>query len=256
MAAPSFVQAGTGQVSTTTAVNASVNTTVGNVIICAIMQDGTSAGEPFDSVDASVEDLAGTNNTLTKIGAFDVGNPAAAKLHIYIGRSIASPATCRATANSVGGDDCYIRVFDFSNVSTGTTLATVIENSTAGSTTNGAGTSTTVSDSAVTTIGTDRLAVNFGGINDDATGIAVFTGMTGGTWTDFQSFESSTGTDGTVFFEDCVLTSAGTIDGGSDTITSDGWGVVGFALIGTTAASTETFEDRYYLQAVNRSSIY
>lgn len=138
----------------------------------------------------------------------------------------------------MGGDDVYYRFYEFQDVSAGTTLATVIENGTAGTTAAERATSTTCNDVGVTTLGADRLACNFGALSDDAMGIAVFAGMTGGTWGDFQSFETATGTDATIFAEFATMASAGTIDGGSDTITSIGWAVIGFALIGTTVAAT------------------
>jgi hypothetical protein len=119
-------------------------------------------------------------------------------------------------------------------------------------------TSATAADAIVTTLGVDRLAVNFGGITDDASGIALFAGMSGGTWAHFQSYETSTGTDGTIFFEDAAMAAAGTIDGGTDTIASLPWGTAGFALIGTTPAGPEPLARpiNTEMQAVNRSNVY
>lgn len=130
----------------------------------------------------------------------------------------------------------------FADVSAGTTLATVIENGTAGTANNGAGTGTSMSDTAVTTLGTDRLACNWIAVNDDVLGASyVFSGESGGTWTDRPLYNESTGTDGALALSEATMASAGTIDGATATITSAAWGVVGFALIGTTVATQESW---------------
>jgi hypothetical protein len=205
---------------------------IGDLAIVHVLQDGTNASPPtIASVAAGIEDLAGTNQALTSIGAFDVGSAVAAKQHLWIGRWYSASAV-NINVGIGGGDDIYARGYRFRGVNLlGTTLSDVIENASAGATSNGANTGTTVSDTAVQTLGADRLALNFVGINDDATGIAAFAGASGGTWAMPASFESSTGTDGTIALMTAGMASAGTIDGGSDTITSDAWGVVGFALI-------------------------
>jgi hypothetical protein len=215
----------------------------GDIIILQILQDGTTAGAVALTGAAGVEDLAGTDNAWTQIsgpltgGAWAVGSATSGHQYLYIGRALTTtPASLTASGTNSTSEDLYARMYEFQNCSTGTTLATVIENATAGTATNGVGTSTTCSDTAVQTLAVDRLACNFGALSDDLMGIAVFTGMTGGTWGNFQVYEEASGTDGTVFAEFATMATAGTIDGGSDTITSIGWGVIGFALIGTTVA--------------------
>jgi hypothetical protein len=265
MAAPTFVQASAGNISQTTGTSAflTAGTAVtGNALLLQVVQDGTSAGEPVSIPGSSrIENLAGTDDAITKIGVFDIGSAVAALQHIYIGRVYTGAGVVSATitANNVGGDDCYARLYEFTNMNTGTALTDVIENSSAGNATNGAGTSVTVADTAVTTLGADRLALNCVGINDDLTGFAAFTGMTGGTWAlSTAIFESATGTDATVALVEAAMASAGTINGGTDTITSDAWGVVGFALIGTTPAGPTPLARplNTELQAVSRSSVY
>lgn len=227
---------GTGATSVTASFDEIVSA---RIVIVQVTQDGTAADAAISSVHANIANLAGTASAMTSIGTFPIGNPAAAKQLLWIGRTTATvPITASVCSlTSSGGDDLYVEIVTFQNVSTGTTLATVIENGSAGSTASESGTGTTVNDVGVTTLGVDRLACNFVGINDDATGIAAFAGASGGTWSLRSQFESSTGTDGTVVLMDAAMASAGTINGGSDAITSDGWGVVGFALIGTTAAA-------------------
>lgn len=214
----------------------------GNVLVVSFLQDGTTNGAITSVVGTNIENLAGTDNAWTQVtgpngdGSWPVGNPAAARQFIYIGRALSTSQPTISGANSTS-EDLYIQANEFNDVSTGTTLATVIENSTAGNAVNGTGTSTTVSDTGVTTLGTDRLALNLIAINDDASGLAAFAGASGGTWSQLSLYEDASGTDGTVSVQAADMTSAGTIDGGSDTITSLAWGVVGFALIGTTPAA-------------------
>ena len=238
MAAPTFVQAATGATDAggTWSYGASANSTaVGNLFVAQILQDGTTNGAITGVVGITIEDLTGTDDLWTQViggnadGSFPVGSAAAGRQFLWLGRSINLGTPIILGENSTS-EDLYMRMYEFTNVSTGTTIATVLENGTAGATPNGAATSATVADTGVTTLGVDRLAVNFGAITDDASGIALFAGATGGTWAHFQSYESASGTDGTVFFEDAAMASAGTINGGTDTIVSLPWGVVGFAL--------------------------
>jgi hypothetical protein len=260
VAAPAWLRASAGAVITTTSGNSGslASVTVGNVILLQILRDGDTSGASVVDTNSTIENLAGTDDTMTEITQVNgepVGNPQAARQQLWLGRALAT--SVNADIGNAGGDDLYIVLHEFSNVNTGTTIASVFENVTAGVLANGAGTSTTVADTGVTTLGVDRLALNCVGINDDATGIASFTGETGGDWTMVKSFESSTGTDGTASLMTAAMAAAGTINGGTATITSDGWGVVGFALIGTTVATTSVpHEPIRALQAVNRGSVW
>ena len=232
MAAPAYAGRGIGETdaaSPVTTISGRV-ATVGNVVILQILQDGPTAGLTLDFVD-DVEDLAGTANTMTSIGAFPVGSPTAALQHLWIGRATAA-AIAGADVSGYASEDIYVLFWEFSDVNTGTTLADVIENGTAGNATNGAGTSDTILDTAVTTLGADRLALNFVAVNDD-NALDAFTGMTGGTWGEpGVEYADAAGTDGAIGLQTAAMASAGTIDGGTLTMAaSDAWGVVGFALI-------------------------
>jgi len=251
MAAPSFLEAGTGQTDAggAWALTTGLSVADGNVIIFQLLQDGTTNGAVvMDGVNPALANLAGTTSALTLIpgpnadSSWPIGSAATGRQFLWIGRAAGGSTNAGISGTNSTSEDLYLRCYEFTNVSTGTTLATVIENGTAGNANNGAATSTTCSDTAVTTLGADRLACNFVGLSDDLMGLAVFTGMTGGTWGNFQIYEEASGTDATVAAEFATMATAGTIDGGSDTITSIGWGVVGFALIGTTVAGpTEYF---------------
>lgn len=252
MAMPSTINEGNGVITATTGTTTALpGQTVGNVIILSVLQDGTGANMTLTDTNSSAEALDGTDNTLTAFpgNPYTVGNPAAAKLFLWIGRFLTTSFS--ADLASSGGDDLYYEMVSFQDVNTGATFASVIENGSAGTVNSAANTGTTISDVGVTTLGSDRLALNVFGINDDLTGlsaISAFTGETGGDWLSGTGFfESSTGTDGTVWWSRAQMASAGTVDGGSITITSDGWGGVGFALIGTTADAAATSDPTAWL---------
>jgi hypothetical protein len=219
-------------------------------MVLHVLHDGNSASNAVSVTSVTnIEDLAGTDNVMTFINDLNTaltnvgaGGTPPAYHSVWLGRALNTTAPVVTGANS-GADDIYIRMYEFADVSTGTTLASVIENnqgtgSFAGKWGWAAETSTTVADVVVETLGPDRLALNFVAINDDAMGLNAFTGESGGTWALATSiYETATGTDGTLGLMSASMPSAATINGGSDTITSAGWGVIGFALIGTTAAT-------------------
>jgi rhodanese-related sulfurtransferase len=215
--------------------------TEGNVVIRQVVQDGTTSGAVAltGTEDGfGVSNLAGTANKWTSIGQFVLGGVIQ---HFWIGRhSDHAGGTVGANGSNSGTDDIYVRIYEFTNVSTGTTLATVIENGTAGGTASTSGTSGTIADAGVTTLGVDRLALNFVGGNDD-NALDAFTGMSGGTWVEaVAEYADATGTDAVAGLQTAAMAAAGTIDGGTDAWAdaTDSWGVVGFALIGTTVVAT------------------
>jgi hypothetical protein len=398
VAAPTFVQASTGATDATGAFTFTgvATGTIGDLVVIHILVDGTGAIAWGTLSAANINALDGTANTWTLVGTFNIGSATNAQQRIYMGRRTSASAapTFVASANT-SGDDVYGRMYEFTNVSTGTTLATVIENgvglswltldasgqpiqgaggvqeqqaqsftSPSGATTltnvalyvvkNGtptdnliieiqtdsagvpsgsvvgtvatipgasvpvggftymacsislsssttywivlrrdgardttnryvvnrsvdnftgsskpldsgvwgagstsdwnlllayssdqgqtahAGTSATINDAAVATLGPDRLALNFVGINDD-NAVAAFTGMIGGTWAEATAeYADAGGTDACIQLQTAAMAAAGVIDGGStsNVDATDGWGSIGFALIGTTVASS------------------
>ena len=262
MAAPNLVSGGIGVTDAGGAWTYTCGNPVaaGRVVVVQILQDGTTTGALTSIVGTNIENLAGTDNVWTVVAVDQpCGDPTAALQHVYIGRTINTSAPTISGGNSTS-EDLYITDGGFNNVNTGTTLAAVIENGSAGATANEVGTGTTVTDTAVQTLGPDRLAVNLTGGNDDPTDFALaFTGESGGNWETANSFGSSSGTDGSVNFQVATIASAGTINGGSRTVgASFSWGTIGFALIGTTpdAAPPVTRDPWPWLQAVNRSNVY
>jgi hypothetical protein len=239
MALPTYVTVSTGATDATGAWTCTGSATVaGRVIILQVLQDGTGTSPAFTSA-TNIEDLAGTDNAWTYIGEFPVGAGGAetGSQHLWIGRALGTSAPTFTGANA-GGDDLYFRMYQFSGVKSGTTFAAIAENTTAGATVTSQGTSATMSDAAVVTTAANRLALNFCAVTDDNPQ-ALFTGMTGGTWDEVAEYADAGGTDGSIGMQWASMAAAGTIDGGTASITdSDGWGVVGFALIGDPPTST------------------
>lgn len=101
--------------------------------------------------------------------------------------------------------------------------------------------STTVSDAGVTTSGADRLAVNFISLGNSLA-MASFTGETGGDWTEaVAEARTTTANNGTLQLQTAGMASAGTVDGGSQTISgSTGWGIHGFAILPVSSGGSTT----------------
>jgi hypothetical protein len=232
MAAPVWVKSSAGVVDTTGAFTASlVGVAVGNLIVFQVNADGDTDfnAVTFTDTNNTIEDLAGTDNTMTAIAAQAIGSSVSSHW-LWLGRALATTVSIDA---STAGEDVYCQIHEFSGVHTGTLITDVIENVTAGSFVNGTGTTTPVADTGVTTLGADRLACNFYATNDDVQStFASFMGETGGDWILRTSFGSATGTDAAVALQTATIAAAGTINGGSDAITSGvSWGNIGFALI-------------------------
>lgn len=238
MAIPAFVQAGAGITITGASGTAQITSgvTVGNVILLQILVDSGGTNPTLTTV-TGIADIAGTPSAMTTGTASAVGNPIAGEQRPYFGRATATSVSVLITA----GDtlDLYARLYEFSGVASGTALTDIIENGVAADgMALGAATSTTIADVAVTTNGADRLAVNMIAVNDD-NALAAFSGQTGGTWVEpVAEYLDSTGTDGCIGIQTANMASAGTIDGGTITMASDGWGVIGFALKPAAAAGS------------------
>jgi hypothetical protein len=232
MALPVFVEAGTGQLwQSGGAVAMTITADVGNVIIIHVLEDGTGAGPSFSSI-TNLAALDGTASSFTGIATENVGTGPEARNTVQIARATGTAVSISMTQTS--GNDLYGRLYEFSGVNTGATLADVIENASAGAFVNGVGLSTTIADTGVTTLGADRLAINLIAVNDDnqaSFDTEAFTGQTGGTWVSGGSYGSATGTDGAIGLQIADMSSAGTINGGTLTMASDPWGVIGFALL-------------------------
>jgi hypothetical protein len=256
MTVPSLVNAGTGATDAGGAwtYTCQASAAAGGLFIVQVLQDGATTNAITVTSGTNIEDLAGTDNVwsaFTAAAGEAVGSPRAGGQYMWMGRALSTSAPTVTGGNSTA-EDIYIRSYQFADVTSGTLISDITEG-----VATSVGTSATVSDAGVTTLGSDRLAVNFGAITDDASGIALFAGATGGTWAHFQLYETATGTDGSLFYEDADMAAAGTINGGTDTITSLPWGVLGFALIGTASAPAPLPRPiNTEMQAVNRSNVY
>jgi hypothetical protein len=241
MAAPAFVQAGSGVAITTgTGTCTIAGCTAGNLIIMQVYEDGVADDLGRSNI-VNVEMLDGTDGDMNNLLTFgQVGGPKTGALFIYMGRVIANGTCSQDFTVGASSDDLFARAYEFSGESAGTTVATVCENG--GSTWGGsADTGTSVGAQSVVTNGPDRLALTFVFIDDDQA-IGSFTGETGGDWTEVVAeFASATGTQACLQLQSAAMPSAGTISGGSATIgVSSGWGSIGTALIGMGSDPTAT----------------
>ncbi|MCK9371057.1 hypothetical protein M0R04_14190, partial [Candidatus Dojkabacteria bacterium] len=205
----------------------------GNIIILQVFQDGTTNGAVTQTSATNITALDGTANTWTAITEQTVGASDEGRHYLWIGRSTGTSAPTFTGGNSTS-EDVWTRMYEFTGCdANATTLAGILENATAGTVANGSATDTSVTDTSVQTLGDGRLALNFIAVNaSQAAELTAMTGETGGDWTyPVAAFGSTTGTDGTIALVTAAMASAGTINGGSDAITSRAWGVIGFALI-------------------------
>lgn len=226
MAAPSFVQANAGAASTTgNIIPNGLSGTAGNILILHVVVDGAANTYPGTWTGSNFEALDGTDGQLTLIGTYNIGGTSASH-RLYIGRFLGGLAQPQMVSSS-GTTDVFVRMYEFTGVNTGTTLAAVLEQE--GSVN---GTSNTIAGVDITTGGADRLCLQFVAVNDD-NALDAFTGNSGGTWAEaVAEYADAAGTDAALGLQIATLASAGTITGGTDTMSaSDGWGVVGFALL-------------------------
>lgn len=205
-----------------------------NLIIVQLLQDGTTAGAVTVTGATNITSITGGANAWTALKTEQaVGSASAALQSVYAGRSTGTSAPTISGGNSTS-EDVATRSYQFWNVNTGATVNSIIENSTAGTATNGAGTSTSVADTAVVTTSTNRLACNFIAVGsaNRASELTAMSGASGGTWAyAVAAYGTAAGLGATLALTTATLASSGTIDGATDAITSSAWGVIGFALI-------------------------
>ena len=131
MTAPSYVVASTGSTDTTGAWThtSAAPGAAGRLLLVQVMQDGTTTGASMPTITSvtNAEDLAGTDSVLTYLGAWPMGSTTAAYQHLWMGRSLSTSAMV-ITGGNTGGDDVYVRVYEFLDVNTGTGISDVIEN--------------------------------------------------------------------------------------------------------------------------------
>ena len=268
MAIPSFVAASAGATDAggTWSYTGTGAGAAGRLMLVQVEQCGaTSSGAITVTSVTNIEDLSGTDNLMTELDAtgYPTGSVGAAAgyQYVFLGRSLNTTAPV-ITGGGSTSDDIYVRMYEFQNASTGTTLATVVENVSAGGVVNGAGAVAAVTDSSVTTRGPNRLALNLICADNDNT-IGALTGQTGGTWAELVAeYSSSTGTDGMLSLQGADMVAPGTIDGGSVSMggTPNGnanWGNIGFALIGSGELVSGIVAPGFAsLDAVQRKSVW
>lgn len=238
MAAPTFVKGSAGSYDTTGAwsYTADAPSSAGNFYIVHWLWDGVPSTPPSITGVTNAEALDGTDSTLTYVTG---SGPATGQVRIYAGRALNTSAMVISGTNALNVDH-WMCVYEFSNVSSGTTIATVFENSVPGGSIAETGNTAAITDVAVTTLGLDRLALQFVTVDDD-NAVGAFTGMSGGTWTEaVAEYADSAGSDACLQLQTAEMAASETIDGGSYTMSdADNWAVIGFALIGTTPSTRQ-----------------
>ncbi len=141
---------------------------------------------------------------------------------------------------TIGSSACKIaQIYDFRNVATsGFTEG-------GGTTTASGSSSTTISAPSVTTTGVGRLAVAFvWDVADNA--LSSFTGESGGTWASASTYATTSGSGAAIQLQTATMASAGTISGGSYSISQGSyWSVQDFALkpsVTTTPTGSVNFQ--------------
>lgn len=229
---PQFVGAGTGiEIATGTSTVSKTTCTAGNLIVAHYLCRGATDDVTRSNV-VNITNLATTpNNSINPIAINrDVGLAGGNKHGMYAGRVTAN-GTCSADFTvGASGNDIAVRMYEFSDEIQGNTDDGVglFENESGAQVQTNFGTGTTVTDRSVQTLGSDRLAVSLLAVAANQA-LDDFTGETGGDWAEaVAEFASATGT---LQVQTAQMPSAGTIDGGSFTISSADWGVISFGII-------------------------
>jgi hypothetical protein len=156
-------------------------------------------------------------------GAMDVISNAVNR-QVFIGRVTADGTVSADMSVGAAGDDFAARIYEFTGVSTGASIGTVAENVNSEL---GFAIGTTVTAPDVTTLGANRLALNFVNLRTAQT-LGDFTGESGGDWTEVAEYVATTMT---LQLQTAVLTSPGTITGGTQTVSSTYWITCAAAII-------------------------
>jgi len=224
MSIPVFVGAGTGLeilVAGTQTVS-KTGCTAGNFLMAACFDSDDTGGGAF--VSGSSSNVAGLDGT---VGAMTSWINSTNRV-VQFGRVIADGTCTRDVTLAAGTATTIARMYEFSGVATGGTIANVREAS--GET--GIVTDTTILDRGVTTTGLHRLAINLVNVRASAV-IGAFTGETGGDWTEVAQYNGSALSQQ---LHTAPMTNIGTIDGGTITQASAFWIDSGVALIPLTTS--------------------
>lgn len=238
MATPVFVGAGAGAIATTGTLSLTkTSCTAGNFIAVHLLARGATE-DWGDTTHPNISTLSGGADDVTGVCTGQpLGNPTnGGRASLFVGRVTAN-GTCTSNFTvGASGEDLLGRIYEFSGVSTGTTVATVCEQST-GTFNSANGTGTTVDPTAFgsdfITLGGLRLGCCF--ISQDvAQAIGDLTTETGGI--DFTEavaeYQEGTGALGTLQLQTASIAGAGTYDPGVVTTgSSSQWGVIITSLI-------------------------
>ena len=214
-----FVGAGSGIERTTagTSTVSKTGCTADNLIVVQAFFSGDS-GDWSGGNWVNIEDFQGTPNDADSISN-------AGSRFVFVGRATAD-GTCSFDVTRVT-DNYVARMYEFSGeiADSFPSSAGVFENINSET---GFVTSTTITAPDVTTLGANRLAMCFVGVRS-AQALTSFTGETGGDWT--ETVAEYQGTALTIQLQTAPIAAAGTITGGTQTISSAYWLCIGTALV-------------------------
>lgn len=236
MPLPSFVGAGSGAAVTTGVLSLSkTSCTAGNIIVLQALKV-VSAGSISIDAASNVETLDGTDGDLTGLPTgpiFGVGSGGTSGDQlIMMGRVIADGTVSIDLSSTSGTDGMLGRIYEYEDTPTGTTMAEILDNTTGSSevrqTVN---TTASILDSGITTTGYNSLGFQFVAVVADQA-LADFSGETGGNWAKPVSEFTSSSPAGAICIQTAGVPTAGSVDGGTITITSNPWASVGTAMAG------------------------
>jgi len=214
----------------------------GNLIICHTMIDLNSGFSDYTNI-TNAQDLTGTSASMSTFSTIPIGLTPTGKQETRMGRAIAAGTVSMDVGHDLGTASMFAQFFEFSGVIAGPKVA---ENNRAfnetsnpgGNWTYGQDTTTSIIAPNIVTGGEDRLAVNFMAVNGNQA-LAEYSGETGGDYVKpIAEFSSGLGTAGSIGFQMALMLTAGTLSGGSITITSHEWANIGFALLPANYVST------------------
>jgi hypothetical protein len=200
------------------------------------------ASENSRSNRVNIEALNGVDNadSLYQSGLSVGSGPQVGNHVLFCGRVMADGTCSWDITVGAAGADLTSRIYEFSGVNTGPSIDKIGENlggSGGGRYRQVAGTNTTPGDAAVVTSGGRELALAFVLLQGQQS-IGNFTGETGGDWAEVAEYSHTTGTGCTMQLQTAEMLAPGTIDGGTMTITSAPWGVLGLALFPANPSDT------------------
>lgn len=248
MPLPTLIQAGTGvTVETGSGAVTLSGATVGNLGMLHVLNDGVSSDWTRTAI-SGIKDLAEAADSVTDTnagasGGRQVGAPEEARQFVYSGRITASSVTLTMGVGAAG-HDLIARWYEFEDASAGSLLSEVFCDHRSGG-----ATSSSLADPPVPTWQPDCLGLAFVAVNQNEP-LGDFVGESGGTWTFVHEYASPVGSLCRIGLHTSPLATAGTLDGGVNTLAlAQAWGVYGTAIRSNRAIAVRPYRKRAPVRA-------